>query len=308
MAPLAARRRAADQRLRADRGSDLRHPARGGCRAETGGGADRPADRPAAPAYVLDRRGEPRAGRRPRRALHRRRRLARGYLGRPELTAERFVPDPFGAAGARLYRTGDLARRRPDGELEFLGRVDDQVKVRGFRIEPGEIEAALRRTRRSRRRWSLAREDRREKHAGRLLRAGRRCRGLRGVRACASTCAARLPAYMVPAAFVRPGRAAARPRNGKVDRARPPRARALRAGDGAGSAPRTPAEEIVAGIWCEVLGVDRLGLPVRQLLRAGRALPARHPGREPRCAPPSASSWRCASCSRRRRWRRSRRP
>ena len=125
--------------------------------------------------------------------------LARGYLGRPELTAERFVPDPFGTSrGARLYRTGDLARWLPDGELEFLGRIDHQVKVRGFRIELGEIEAALAATRRSREAVVLARRGRRRATSAwspTWWRAEARADGGGAARRASRE---RLPEYMVP--------------------------------------------------------------------------------------------------------------
>src|SRR5207302_9362942 len=86
--------------------------------------------------------------------------VARGYLNRPELTVEKFLPDPFrGVPGAKLYRTGDLCRRRPDGELEFIGRTDHQVKIHGYRIELGEIEAALLQHRAVREAVAVARED-----------------------------------------------------------------------------------------------------------------------------------------------------
>ncbi len=185
--------------------------------------------------------------------------LARGYLGRPDLTAERFVPDPFAGPGDRLYRTGDLVRRRPNGELEFLGRVDDQVKIRGFRVEPGEIEAALLAHLEVARAVVVARAA---GNGEKQLVAYCVPAGVPAGDAAACTAsglrehlAARLPAYMVPAAFVFLPELPVGS-TGKVDRDRLP-APELSAGD-LGEAPCTAAEEIVAGIWCEVLGLARV--------------------------------------------------
>ena len=175
------------------------------------GGERMPIGRPSAEnaVYVVDRRGEPVPVGVPGELWVGGPGVARGYLGRPELTAERFVPDRFcGEPGARLYRTGDLARWLPDGDVEFLGRVDDQVKIRGFRIEPGEIEAALRRHPGVREAVVVAR-DAREAGAGGLRgRAGRR---EPAPASCGSFLRGRLPAALVPSAFVRAGRAAADP-------------------------------------------------------------------------------------------------
>ncbi|MET0397746.1 MAG: amino acid adenylation domain-containing protein [Longimicrobiaceae bacterium] len=182
--------------------------------------------------------------------------VVRGYLGRPALTAERFVPDPFGEEpGARLYRTGDLARRRADGTLEFLGRMDQQVKVRGHRIEPGEIEAALAAHPGVDEAVVQVREDTPGEKRLVAYVAGGEAPGAEVLRA---HLAARLPAYMVPAAYVRLDAFPLTP-NGKVDRG------ALPAPEGdAGAArgyevPLGPTEEALAGIWSEVLRVERVG-------------------------------------------------
>ncbi|HEV7508315.1 MAG TPA: non-ribosomal peptide synthase/polyketide synthase [Thermoanaerobaculia bacterium] len=183
--------------------------------------------------------------------------LARGYLGRPELTAERFVPDPWSEApGERLYRTGDLVRYRPDGVLDYLGRIDHQVKVRGFRIELGEIEDRLHRFPGVARAVVMVREDRpgdRRLVAYAVPQPGSelRWKELRGA------LARDLPEYMLPSALVTLDALPLTP-NGKVDR------RVLPAPEARGEArafvaPRTLVEEMVAKIWAEVLGLERVG-------------------------------------------------
>ncbi|MDP9120054.1 MAG: amino acid adenylation domain-containing protein, partial [Acidobacteriota bacterium] len=183
--------------------------------------------------------------------------LARGYLGEPAMTAERFVPDPFGEAGGRLYRTGDLARHRPDGVLDFLGRIDHQVKLRGFRIEPGEIELAL---------ASHAEVA----EAVVVLRDG--LPGGRGLvayvvpepgahptgPALREGLRAKLPAYMVPAHVVVVPALPLTP-NGKLDRrflVEHGPLPDLSPGEASWTAPRTPTEELLAGLFAEVLAIS----------------------------------------------------
>ncbi|MER7583675.1 amino acid adenylation domain-containing protein [Kitasatospora sp. NPDC097691] len=183
--------------------------------------------------------------------------VARGYLGRPALTAERFVPDRFGPAGGRLYRSGDLARRMADGSLEFVGRIDDQVKIRGYRIELGEIAAVIAQDEAVRDAVVLAREDvpGERRLVAYVVPAGT---GSDGVRLRARV-AEQLPPYMVPAAFVEL-EAFPLTANGKLDkRALPvPDGRALALG-GEFVAPDGPVEELVAAVWADVLGVERVG-------------------------------------------------
>ncbi|HEX3126552.1 MAG TPA: amino acid adenylation domain-containing protein, partial [Thermoanaerobaculia bacterium] len=174
--------------------------------------------------------------------------VGRGYLHRPDLTAERFVPDPGpDEGGARIYRTGDLARWLADGEVEYLGRIDHQVKIRGFRIELGEIEAALARHPDVREAVVLAREQSLAAYVAPQVSADLRA-FLRGS----------LPEHMIPSAFAFLDAMPLTP-NGKVDR----KALAQTGASGTASssyvAPRTAAEEWLAAVWSELLGVERIG-------------------------------------------------
>ncbi len=208
--------------------------------------------------------------------------VARGYLGRPELTAERFVPDPWSPRGGeRLYRTGDLGRFLPDGRIELRGRIDFQVKIRGHRIELGEIEAALALHPGVAQAVVVARDDWGDRRLvayvvpveGEAPTAAELRAFLRG----------RLPEPMEPAAFVSLPALPLTP-NRKIDRKALP-VPAAGAAAGAYAAPRDPVEEVLAGIWAEVLRVES-GRHRRRLLRPRRPLPARHPGRLARPAGP----------------------
>jgi natural product biosynthesis luciferase-like monooxygenase protein/amino acid adenylation domain-containing protein/non-ribosomal peptide synthase protein (TIGR01720 family) len=186
--------------------------------------------------------------------------LALGYLGRPELTAERFVPHPFSTTpGARLYRTGDHVRLLLNGEVSFVGRLDTQVKVRGFRVEPGEVEAALQRHPAVRQAAVLARED--------AVGGSRRLVAYvvpSGDGASPSDLRAflteHLPAYMVPSVFMVLERLPLTP-NGKLDRRALPEPSRFESTEepSRSTAPRGPEEELVAGLFGELLGVQRVG-------------------------------------------------
>jgi amino acid adenylation domain-containing protein len=222
--------------------------------------------------YVLDERMEPLAIGAPGELFIGGAGLARGYLGHPELTAERFVPDPFSKReGDRLYRTGDLVRWRADGALDFIGRIDHQVKIRGYRIEMGEIEASLCQLEKVEHAIVLAREDEPgEKRLVAYVVASKEIepQELR------DSLKHDLPEHMIPSDFVML-KSMPLTLNGKVDRrALPPPTKGILRSEHQYIAPRTATESLLAQIWSEVLGLDRIGVEDNFFTLGGHSLQA----------------------------------
>jgi amino acid adenylation domain-containing protein len=186
--------------------------------------------------------------------------LSRGYFNRPALTAERFVPDPFGAEpGGRVYRTGDVARYLTDGEIDFIGRIDRQVKIRGFRVELGEVEATLLKHPAVEECIVVSRPDERGEPSLSAYVVGNGGAEL-SVRELRDFLKERLPEQMLPSAFFRPDRLPLTP-NGKVDHRALLALEHLRMTDAGGyQAPRNPTEEALVKIWSEVLQTERVGV------------------------------------------------
>lgn len=185
--------------------------------------------------------------------------VARGYWNKPALTAERFLPDPYGPPGSRLYRTGDLVQRLPDGGLMFLGRADEQVKIRGFRVEPSEIEAVLADHPAVAGCAVVARAD--PSGTLRLVAFVLPARSAEppDPAQLRDFLSGRLPRYLVPSVFTGIDRLPISP-SGKLDRAALPEVEIGPQGTAEFVAPRTPLEELVADKWAELLGVPRIGV------------------------------------------------
>ncbi|MGH9012045.1 MAG: amino acid adenylation domain-containing protein, partial [Acidimicrobiia bacterium] len=200
--------------------------------------------------------------------------LARGYLGQPGLSAARFVADPFGPSGSRLYRTGDRARWNRSGQLEFLGRIDDQLKIRGFRVEPAEIEAVLQTHPAVGAAAVVARDDSAAGTGPAVLRrlvgyVVATSGGNPDPHELRAWLADRLPSYMVPSAIVVLDAFPLTP-NHKIDRAALP-APTLTT-DGPGRRPASPTEEILAAVFAEVLGLPTVGLDDDFFVLGGHSL------------------------------------